>query len=391
MYIIKRKVGEHKTYFVITKLSYFLYFLRQPVNLKIYLSKHVRDDQLISVEHDLCSKYSLTDRITDHLLPLFIFISNHITGIAMSNNTPILVTGAAGNVGSVGRGVVKLLRERDLQVRALVHRLDERSQVLSEMGAELVVADLTNGADVVRALRGCKRMYFGMSISSPYLQATAIAAAAAKEIPGFEILVNISQMTVSQMSLTEMTESPPQQQHWLGEQVLNWSGVPVAHVRSTIFLEPFFSSMAASSIAKDGTIRLPFGSARTSPFSASDVARVVCTILEDPTGHRGKVYELTGPRSEDMNEMAKEYAIALNRPVKYVDTPYDKWLKEELLPLNLPQYVFHHVSTMAKLIAENRYDRLTSDVQKLTGKPSMSVREYVTAHPEVFSTAAVTR
>jgi len=66
----------------------------------------------------------------------------------MSNNTPILVTGAAGNVGSIGRIVVKLLRERDLPVRALVHRLDERSQALSEMGAELVVADLTNGADV---------------------------------------------------------------------------------------------------------------------------------------------------------------------------------------------------------------------------------------------------
>jgi NAD(P)H dehydrogenase (quinone) len=307
----------------------------------------------------------------------------------MSNKTPILVTGAAGNVGSVGRGVVKLLRERDLQVRALVHRLDERSQVLSEMGAELVVADLTNGADVVRGLRGCRRMYFGMSISSPYLQATAIAAAAAKQIPDFEILVNISQMTVSQLSLIEMTESPQQQQHWLGEQVLNWSGVPVTHVRSTIFLEPFFSSMAASSIAKDGTIRLPFGSARTSPISAGDVARVVSTILEDPAGHRGKVYELTGPRSENMNEIAKEYAIALNRPVKYVDTPYDKWLKEELLPLNLPSYVFHHVSTMAKLIADNRYDRLTWDVQKLTGKPSMSVREYVTAHPEVFSNAAV--
>jgi len=245
----------------------------------------------------------------------------------MSNNTPILVTGAAGNVGSIGRIVVKLLR----------------------------------------------------------------AAAAAKEIPDFEILVNISQMTVSQMSLTEMTESRQQQQHWLGEQVLNWSGVPVVHVRSTVFLEPLFSSMAASSITKDGTIRFPFGSARTSPISASDVARVVSTILEDPTGHRGKVYELTDPRSEDMNEIAKEYATALNRPVKYVDMPYDKWLKEVLLPLNLSQYVFDHVSTMAKLHAENRYDRLTSDVQNLTGKPSMSVQEYVTAHPEVFSTAAVTR
>jgi len=70
------------------------------------------------------------------------------------------------------------------------------------------------------------------------------------------------------------------------------------------------------------------------------VARVISTILEDPTGQRGKVYELTGPRSEDMNEMAKEYATALHHPVKYVDTLYDKWLKEELLPLNLSQQYF---------------------------------------------------
>jgi hypothetical protein len=69
---------------------------------------------------------------------------------------------------------------------------------------------------------------------------------------------------------------------------------------------------------------LPFGSARTSPISATDVARLISTILGDPTGHRGKVYELTGPRSEDMNEMAKEYATALHHPVKYVDTLYDK-------------------------------------------------------------------
>lgn len=62
----------------------------------------------------------------------------------MSNKTPILVTGAAGKVGSVGQGVVKHLLERDLPVRALVHRIDERSRVLSKMGAELIVADLTN-------------------------------------------------------------------------------------------------------------------------------------------------------------------------------------------------------------------------------------------------------
>jgi NAD(P)-dependent dehydrogenase (short-subunit alcohol dehydrogenase family) len=40
-------------------------------------------------------------------------------------------------------------------------------------------------------------------------------------------------------------------------------------------------------------------------FTVQKALPLSSTLLEDPTGHRGKVYELTGPRSEDMNEMAK--------------------------------------------------------------------------------------
>src|SRR5215211_6978726 len=94
-----------------------------------------------------------------------------------------------------------------------------------------------------------------MSVSPPYLEATVIAAAAARECGDLEVFVNISQLTVSQMSLTQMTASPQHRQHWLAEQVLNWSGLPVVHVRPTVFLEHFFfSAWAASSIKEDGTI-----------------------------------------------------------------------------------------------------------------------------------------
>ncbi|PWT99468.1 MAG: hydroxylase [Candidatus Melainabacteria bacterium] len=307
----------------------------------------------------------------------------------MSSESPILVTGAAGNIGAVGRSIVEMLRKRNKKVRALVHRLDQRSEALSALGAEIVVADLTSGADIVRALAGCRRMYFGMSASQPYLQATITAAAAAREIADFEVLVNISQMTVSQMTLTNMTESHQQQFHWLGEQALNWSGVPVVHVRATVFMEhPFFSLFAAASIAENGTIRLPFASARTSPISAYDVARVVATILEKPSSHVGKVYELTGPRSQDMNAIAQEYAEALKRPVKYVDVPYDQWLDRELKRQNLPEHVFEHFRTMAKLHAENRYDRLTNDVVTITGERPIDIREFVNRHPEIFRNAA---
>ena len=189
----------------------------------------------------------------------------------MSSSNPILVTGAAGRVGGVGSAVVKALRRRGLPIRALVRREDERADALRATGADVVVADLTRAADVLRALAGCKRMTFGMSLSAPYLEATVATAAAARARGDIEVFVNILQMTVSQMSLTETTDSPQQRQHWLAEQVLNCSGLPVVHVRATVFLQhPFFLEMAAESIARDNTIRLPFGSGRTSPIDTRD-------------------------------------------------------------------------------------------------------------------------
>ena len=43
---------------------------------------------------------------------------------------PILVTGAAGRIGGVGGAVVEALRRRDLSVRVLVRREDERAAAL---------------------------------------------------------------------------------------------------------------------------------------------------------------------------------------------------------------------------------------------------------------------
>jgi NAD(P)H dehydrogenase (quinone) len=302
----------------------------------------------------------------------------------VSTSDLILVTGAAGQIGGVGRGVVELLRQRDLAVRAMVRTDDERADELRATGAEVVVGNLTEPVDVARAVEGVRRMFFGMSISASYLEATAIAAAAARERAALEVFVNISQLTVSQMSLTNLTASPQHRQHWLAEQLLNWSGLPVVHVRPTVFLQhPFFLDWAAQSIARDGVIRLPFGAARTSPVDTQDVAEVVETILANPEGHVGKLYELTGPKSLDMTSLAAEYGASLHRPVQYDDVPLGQW-EVELRSLGLPQHLLHHLLTMAELHAANRYDRLTHDVEKVIGRPAKRVRDFVAQHAEMF-------
>src|SRR4051812_12465140 len=139
----------------------------------------------------------------------------------MSTVHPILFTGAGGRVGGVGGAVVEALRRRGLPVRALVRRDDDRADALRATGTEVVVADLTRAGDVLRALEGCRRMYFGMSVSAPYLEATVTAAAVARGREDLEVFVNISQLTVSQMSPTAMTDSLQQRLHWLAEQALN--------------------------------------------------------------------------------------------------------------------------------------------------------------------------
>src|SRR5215468_1666465 len=100
----------------------------------------------------------------------------------MVDSGPILVTGAAGQLGAVGRAVTGLLLERGFAVRAMVHREDDRAATLRAAGAEVVVGDLLEPADVYRVVSGCRRVYFGMSVSAGYLEATVTMAAVARAV-----------------------------------------------------------------------------------------------------------------------------------------------------------------------------------------------------------------
>src|SRR5271154_6021063 len=115
-----------------------------------------------------------------------------------TKNTPILVTGAAGAIGAIGRNVTEILLAKGHKVRALVRKEDERAAALRRLGAEVVQGDLTDLASMHRAIDGCARIYFGMSVSAAYLEATVNTAAVARH-HGVEAFVNMSQMTVTQM------------------------------------------------------------------------------------------------------------------------------------------------------------------------------------------------
>jgi uncharacterized protein YbjT (DUF2867 family) len=302
-------------------------------------------------------------------------------------NAPLyLITGAGGGTGGVSRQVIEALRDRGERVRALVHHDDDRADPLRKLGAEVVVGDLTDPQDIVDAMAGTDRMFFSMSVSPDYLKATTIICEAAVEYGHLEVLVNMSQMTVSQMTLTSVGESHQHRLHYLAEHVLNWSGVPAVHIRPTAFLDnPIFTWLAAPSLRERNALVLPFGTGRTSPIATSDVARAVVTVLADPADRIGDIYELTGPVSLDIDGLAAEYGRGLQRPIGGTDIPHDTWVKEVLKPLGLPAHLEQHLATMALLHRAGRYDRATDDIEKLTGHPGSTVGQYVAEHPDLFT------
>jgi uncharacterized protein YbjT (DUF2867 family) len=300
----------------------------------------------------------------------------------------ILVTGAAGRVGAVGRTITELLLKQGKAVRAMVRSEDERAQALRELGAEVVIGDLLDLDSMHRAIAGCDTMYFGMSISDAYLTATVNTAAVAKH-HGVKAFINMSQMTLSQMSITETTASPQHKLHWLAEQALNWSGLPVVHVRPTVLLDGFFLIFTADSVRQSNQIRLPFGEGKTSPIAVEDVARVVSALLADPQPHIGRIYNLTGPQSENMDFFALEYSKALGRTITFQDIPVEPW-RDALLERGLPVHLVNHLATMADLHRAGRYDRISDDVLTLTGQQPLSVEEFVRKNAVKFTASAKT-
>ncbi|KAI8575794.1 hypothetical protein K450DRAFT_259921 [Umbelopsis ramanniana AG] len=302
-----------------------------------------------------------------------------------TSNTKILVTGAAGNIGGIGPNIIETLLSQGYSVRAFVRRQDKRSDALQAKGAEIFVGDLTKSIDVLKAVEGCTRIYFGMSLSEYYLEASLIMAAVAREQGNIEVLVNISQMTVSQMSLSKMTNSRQQRLHYLSEQAFNWSGLPVVHLRPTVFMDsPFFNRWAANSIIQSSELRLPFGKSRSSPIAAKDVAAVASVILANPSDHIGKIYDLTGPVSQDFQAIAGAYSEALEKDIKYVDVPFDEWIEQVLGSTRLPAHTSNHLREMARLHSENRYDRQTDLVKKITGREPTTLQMFVRERPQVF-------
>ena len=312
----------------------------------------------------------------------------------MSRRT-FLVTGATGDTGGA---TVEQTLARGHHVRALAHRQDDRAKRLQGLGADVLFGDFLNLDDVRAALQGVAGAYFCYPIRPGIIQATAIFAQAAKEA-GVACVVNMSQI-----SAREDSKSHAAQDHWLSEQVFDWSGITVTHLRPTYFAEWL---LILAPMIRAGLLHVPFGTGRHAPIAAEDQARVIAGILENPTDHRSHVYPLFGPVQFTYAEIAQVLSRVLKKEVQYKQVSIDTMLQlmasggqkppaghnartlygafESTSEPRGDSFVIQHLREVA-IDHQNGIFAGTNDlVEKIGGRPPMTLEEFINKHRAAFT------
>jgi uncharacterized protein YbjT (DUF2867 family) len=284
----------------------------------------------------------------------------------------VLITGATGDTG---RAAVREAIALGLDVRAMVRSVDARSDALAAQGAEVVIGDLLDINSIRAALDGVEAAYFVYPVAPGLITAAVNFAQAAKEA-GTKAVLHLSQRSQNRASTSNSSRDT-----YIAEQVFNWSGVPVIHLRPTLFLEwlvyPFQLPYLQQGFLRGG----PVGNGRHAPVSVEDQGRAIAALLKSPEDHIGTVIDLSGPVEMTYQQIAAELSEALGRKIVVQEVPIAEYTAS-LSAMGVPAYVVQHFGGAMLDYQNGRMSGVDDNIEKLTGRRPMTVAEFARLHAD---------
>jgi uncharacterized protein YbjT (DUF2867 family) len=289
----------------------------------------------------------------------------------MADAGKILITGATGNVGSA---VLDNLGTTDVGLRALAHD-ESKARSLRDRGVEAIVGDFLQPETLSPALEGVGTVLLVTPIHPEQVTQASNVIKAAKE--------SGNDLRIVRLSVHQAFHQAParnSRQHAEIEDELASSGLPYTLLRPTTFMQN--TLMAARTVASEGRIYQPFKDGRLGMIDARDIGEVAAKVLTEE-GHEGEVYTLTGPAAISFYDVAQALSEVLGKEVSYVPIPLEK-AKEAMLDMGLSEWRADVLIEYAKAHSEGYSDFTTKDVERLTGHPATSYKEFATDFAGVF-------
>ena len=279
----------------------------------------------------------------------------------------ILVTGATGKVGSEA---VRLLRQRDLPVRALV-RDPGKAAPLAGAGAEIAQADLGQRGTIDAAMPGIDTVIL-VSPGVPAQELNVVASAGRAAVKH-----------VVKVTSNASADSPIARRRWQAEieAGLAASGLDHTLLRANAFMQNVLA--LAPAIRATGGFGSSAGAGRVGMVDARDVAAVAAEIASSPGAHAGRTYRLTGPALISYADVAAALSDVLGRPVSYRPVSFEED-REAMVRAGLPEPAAEMNAQAFSMIADGDAAWLSEDVPSLLGRPARSFAQFAADYAPAF-------
>jgi len=224
------------------------------------------------------------------------------------------------------------------------------------------------------AMIGVQRAYFCFPLAEGLVEAGVIFAQAAKEA-NLELIVNMSHKQSRPAARSKATQN-----HWLSEQVFDWSGVPSVHLRVTFFAEWL---LYIAPLIRYGRYVMPYDKdSRFAPIAGSDIARIVAGIIEAPEAYVGQAIALHGPVEYSHEELATEVSRVLGRPMPYEQVTVSTFL--DLFGLQDAQAMRRHFEAVTIDQQEGLLAGTDDIGTAIIGAPLQTVEQFIEANRPSF-------
>jgi NADH dehydrogenase len=224
----------------------------------------------------------------------------------------ILVTGANG---FVGRNLVKLLRQDNIAVRALVRNVAKAAR-LRDLGAELAEGDISNLSSLETALQGCKKVIHlvgiiqeapGVTFKGVHVDGTRNLLETAKKAGVRHFIYQ------SALGTRPNAKSRYHRTKWEAEELVRASGVPFTILRPSLIYGPgdLFTIRLAETIKISPVLPvIGTGRSKVQPIFIDDVNECIRKISTSDS-YLNEMYEIGGPEQLTYEEVTKAIAAAL--------------------------------------------------------------------------------
>ncbi|MDN4610134.1 SDR family oxidoreductase [Arthrobacter burdickii] len=160
--------------------------------------------------------------------------------------------------------------------------------------------------------------------------------------------------------------------HWYTEEHIRRSGMSWTFLRDNLYLD------VVPALAEDGVIRGPAGNGLLSAVAQADVARSAAAVLRAPDAHVGTAYHLTGPEAFTLAEAAALITELTPATVRFEDETYEEALASRAHH-GAPRWLVEAWVSTYTAIARGEMAGVTPDVERLTGRRPLSLRDLLTA------------